>query len=67
MQSWSSRVLCETGGYRPRQFEYHPSQEGLLLFGTIRGEVVVADVDSGRAKRVYVGGLSRDRHDSILG
>jgi hypothetical protein len=67
MQPWRTRVLCEGAGYRPRQFEYHPSLEGLMLFGTIRGEVVLADVLQGRATRTFAKGMSADTHDPILG
>ena len=77
MQPWSARTLCPGQGFRPRQFEYHPTVPGVLLFGTLRGEVaVVSDVGdarvhggSGRVARRWAAdaGLSHSRHDSILG
>ena len=67
MQAWGTRVVCEGSNFRPRQFEYHPTQEGLLLFGTIRGDVVAVDVREGEVLRSFSEGLSKDRHDSILG
>lgn len=67
MQPWKTRVLCDNTGLRPRQFEYHPTVDGLLLFGTIRGEVVVGDVENGKAARIFQAGLANDHHDSILG
>lgn len=37
MQPWKTKVLC-AGRYRPRQFEYHPLYEDVVVFGTLRGE-----------------------------
>lgn len=67
MQSWRTRVLCDGAGLRPRQFEYHPTLPDLLLFGTIRGQVLVVNTETGAPVRAFYGGLARDHHDSILG
>lgn len=47
-------MLCEGAGFRPRQFEFNPhvssadpEDEATLVFGTIKGEVVVARLPGG--------------------
>ncbi|CAB1107021.1 unnamed protein product [Ectocarpus sp. CCAP 1310/34] len=66
MQPWKTKVVC-AGRYRPRQFEYHPLQENVVVFGTLRGEAIVADVASNTVCSSISSGLSKDKHDSILG
>eukprot|EP00752_Nemacystus_decipiens_P012142 g10764.t1 len=66
MQPWQTKVIC-AGRYRPRQFEYHPKFEDVVVFGTLRGEAVVADVASNSVCSSIPSGLSRDKRDSILG
>ena len=67
MQLWSSRPICE--GYRPRQFEYHPTRADLLVFGTMEGEVAVANHESNTVLNVdrWAQGQDHEGHNSILG
>ncbi|KAL7156906.1 hypothetical protein ABFS83_02G040600 [Erythranthe nasuta] len=41
-----SVVRDERRNFRPRQFEYHPSDSSLMVFGTLDGEVVVMNHES---------------------
>ncbi|XP_039036401.1 uncharacterized protein LOC120173249 [Hibiscus syriacus] len=38
-----SNVGGEIQSFRPRQFEYHPTNSGLMVFGTLDGEVVIVN------------------------
>ncbi|CAN0455031.1 unnamed protein product, partial [Phaeothamnion confervicola] len=55
------------GRHRPRQFEYHPLREDVLVAGTVRGEAIVVDVAANTVLGTFSSDLSKDRHDSILG
>lgn len=55
--AWPSLHPLSTSGYvfgdekksfRPRQFEYHPSDSGLIAFGTLDGEVVVVNHENAK-------------------
>jgi hypothetical protein len=50
-----------------RQFEYHPHLENVILFGTLRGEAVIADASTNEVITEIKTGLSRDKRDSLLG
>jgi len=45
-QDWAyHRVAPE---FLPRQFEYHPADPDTIVFGTLRGELVVANPTTGK-------------------
>lgn len=49
---------------RPRQFEYHPSNSSLMVFGTLDGEIIVINHENGHIIG-YVPSLGST--DSVLG
>ncbi|WOH01092.1 hypothetical protein DCAR_0520471 [Daucus carota subsp. sativus] len=46
MEASSSKVSADDRTFRPRQFEYHPSNSSLMVFGTLDGEVVAMTHES---------------------
>lgn len=54
----------DSGSFRPRQFEYHPSISSLMVFGTLDGEVVVVNHENEKIVR-YVQSLGA--MNSVLG
>ncbi|KAL8151762.1 hypothetical protein V2J09_021570 [Rumex salicifolius] len=63
-----SKISCiwkdDVKKLRPRQFEYHPSDSRLMAFGTLDGEVVVINHESGKVVDYMPSLEARDR---ILG
>lgn len=47
VSNFSRNVKEERKRRRPRQFEYHPSDHSLMVFGTLGGEVVVINHENG--------------------
>lgn len=73
MGAWPTlHPLSLTGGllrderrsFRPRQFEYHPTDSNLMVFGTLDGEVVVINHESEKIVR-YIPSLGA--MTSVLG
>ena len=63
--SISSSGLGDEGmGFRPRQFEYHPSDSSLMVFGTLDGEVVVVNHEK---EKIVSHILSLGAMNSVLG
>lgn len=54
----------ERRNFRPRQFEYHPADSSLMVFGTLDGEVVVINHESEKIVR-YIPSLGA--MNSVLG
>ncbi|XP_062101866.1 protein DWD HYPERSENSITIVE TO UV-B 1 isoform X2 [Humulus lupulus] len=48
VSNFSEKFKEENKRPRPRQFEYHPSDPSLMVFGTLSGEVIVINHESGR-------------------
>lgn len=67
MQDYNVKLLCPGGKWKPRQFEYHPTTQNVVLFGTLRGEAIVADASTNAVLTTITRGLSQHRKDSILG
>ncbi|KAG5177963.1 quinon protein alcohol dehydrogenase-like superfamily, partial [Tribonema minus] len=67
MQNLSINLLCPGHKYKPRQFEFHPDRRDVVVFGTLRGEAIIADASSNQIISQISTGLSEHRRDSILG
>ncbi|XP_031388115.1 uncharacterized protein LOC116201133 isoform X2 [Punica granatum] len=46
VSKFSHLIKDETRQLRPRQFEYHPSEPDLMVFGTLDGEIVVINSEN---------------------
>lgn len=53
--------------FQPRQFEYHPALEGMILFGTLKGEAVAVNMLSNQLVHYFSSGLSVNKDDPLLG
>lgn len=60
----NSNSASEVGRFRPRQFEYHPSNSSLMVFGTLDGDVVVINHENGEVV-CYI--PSHGEMNSVLG
>uniref|UniRef100_A0A7N0TWP9 U2A'/phosphoprotein 32 family A C-terminal domain-containing protein n=2 Tax=Kalanchoe fedtschenkoi TaxID=63787 RepID=A0A7N0TWP9_KALFE len=61
---WNKYSGVETRNFRPRQFEYHPTNSSLMVFGTLDGDVVIINHESGEVV-CYIPSLGE--MNSVLG
>jgi hypothetical protein len=54
-----------SGHYQPRQFEYHPVDENLMVFGTLKGNVCKINLNS--QEIVFLGNYGLNNIDAVLG
>ncbi|XP_042495268.1 uncharacterized protein LOC122074488 isoform X1 [Macadamia integrifolia] len=64
LSKFSSTSGEENNSFRPRQFEYHPSDSSLMVFGTLDGELVIINHEIGKIVGYHP---SRGLLSSILG
>lgn len=64
MAQWDARRLFR-GAHQPRQFEFHPEDDALVVFGTVDGKAVVGDIHADRILHSFQ--ITEEPRDVILG
>lgn len=69
MNSWNTTVLSLNFRDKPRQFEYHPTIDNILLLGTLNGKIILHNKEINKTLKHFNNNyhFSTNKQDYILG